>query len=122
MERENIKYTTPIGKVEFEIISKLNAGERNQLRAIMYKNVKVGADIKAIEGDDKNFTATPHIDEISTDFVELREHTMIKVAVKKYGDQVNGEQILNILFDADADDYDYVVNVCQDQLSKTATF
>lgn len=117
MERENIKKVTPVGKVEFEIISKLNAGERNQLRAVMYKNVKVGADLS---GDKENPTVTPNISEIGTDFVELREHTMIRIAVKRYGELTTG--ILEALLESDTEDYDFVVSECQKQLSKTATF
>jgi hypothetical protein len=117
--QENTKtLQTPAGN-ELTLLCRLNASQRNRLRGVMLRSMKVDIDVThaadARPGDAP--TAAPKLKDLALDQItELREHTLIEVAVQKYGEHTSN--VLAVLLDGSPEEYDFVVSEAEKALSE----
>lgn len=99
MERETQKFTTPKG-IEFEVVTKLTASERNNLRAIVYEATK----LKSNQNTEEKTVDISR--EIELKYLERMEHALINTVVKRFGEHITN--VLQALLNSDFEEYDFV--------------
>jgi hypothetical protein len=114
---EPITYKTPAGK-ELKIIPKLNAGQRNTLRKIMSKMVKLSVEQipDPTPAEPGKMKMVPRIDGFDTDAMENRDRTLIEVGVKEYDGKA--DNVYGRLLESDPEEYDFVVETLSTNLAK----
>lgn len=97
---------TPSGK-ELIIKNKLNAGERNSLRRVMFGAFKmeINNDPAPMGSEQTGAKVVPK--EMDPEFIEKRERALIEISVIKYGDLTTG--FYEALLAEDPNEYDFVV-------------
>lgn len=110
MNRETQTFKSPSG-VDYEIVSKMSALERNTLRDLIFEATKMTAsqgssDVKQSGGDANSGTTINR--EIDLKFVSKMEAKLIEMTVKKYGEETSPKAILDLLLNSDPEEYDAV--------------
>jgi len=93
--RETKKITTPAGK-ELELKTYITARERNQIRDMFYKNMKL-----------ENVGGKPEMSELSGEIMSQAEYKLIESVVVSYDG--NKENVLDRISDEKPEEYDFIV-------------